>query len=316
MYNVAPYLRECLDSVLAQTFAEWEAVCVDDGSTDGSGAILDEYAAKDKRFRVIHQQNAGVSMSRNVGLGVAYGEWVWFVDGDDSIRQNSLRMIRVSIGNNRKVDVVKIKVSRNPFKGPVLGEEDRPSLPQRICRCADTFWLYRCGVYHSIMKKEKIIDLQFVPKMAMGEDTLYHILAYYRFKTEIVIGAPLYYYRDRDGSATKHMHTLRMVRDWIGLQLRLVRILRDNKEVLNNEMAEFLKWNSSYVFYTSGMSLFKLTSKEMRNCLGSWIKLVKMAGELYRHTFWKRPIISFLALTRSPMWARLLIAIPAKFRRL
>ena len=61
VYNVAPYLRECLDSVLKQTFTDWEAICVDDGSTDESGAILDEYAAKDKRFRVIHQANAGVS---------------------------------------------------------------------------------------------------------------------------------------------------------------------------------------------------------------------------------------------------------------
>ena len=73
VYNVAQYLRECLDSVLAQTFTDWEAICVDDGSTDGSGAILDEYAAKDWRFRVIHQDNAGVGFARNVALNVARG---------------------------------------------------------------------------------------------------------------------------------------------------------------------------------------------------------------------------------------------------
>ena len=65
VYNVAPYLRECLDSVVAQTFTDWEAICVDDGSTDGSGAILDEYEAGDKRFRVIHQRNR--SEERRVG---------------------------------------------------------------------------------------------------------------------------------------------------------------------------------------------------------------------------------------------------------
>lgn len=72
VYNVAPYLRECLDSVLAQicTDWEWEAICVDDGSTDGSGAILDEYAARDGRFKVIHQTNAGVSAARNAALNV------------------------------------------------------------------------------------------------------------------------------------------------------------------------------------------------------------------------------------------------------
>ena len=61
VYNTARYLCECLDSVAAQSFADWECICVDDGSTDDSGAILDEYAAKDSRFKVIHQANGGVS---------------------------------------------------------------------------------------------------------------------------------------------------------------------------------------------------------------------------------------------------------------
>jgi len=83
VYNVAPYLRECLDSVLAQTFTDWEAICVDDGSTDGSGTIIDEYAARDKRFKVIHQKNAGVSAARNRALDEATGEWIGFLDADD-----------------------------------------------------------------------------------------------------------------------------------------------------------------------------------------------------------------------------------------
>ena len=85
VYNVAPYLRECLDSVLAQTFTNWEAICVDDGSIDGSGDILDEYASRDHRLRVIHQPNAGVSAARNVGLNAIEGEYFLFVDGDDMI---------------------------------------------------------------------------------------------------------------------------------------------------------------------------------------------------------------------------------------
>lgn len=86
VYNVAPYLRECLDSVLTQTFTDWEAICVDDGSTDDSGEILDEYAARDQRFRVFHQRNAGVSVARNKALDEARGEWIWFVDSDDRIK--------------------------------------------------------------------------------------------------------------------------------------------------------------------------------------------------------------------------------------
>ena len=86
VYNVAPYLRECLDSVLKQTFTDWEAICIDDGSTDESGAILDEYAAKDKRFRVIHQANAGVSAARNAALDKVQGEWDDFCRAADRYR--------------------------------------------------------------------------------------------------------------------------------------------------------------------------------------------------------------------------------------
>ena len=83
VYNVAPYLRECLDSILAQTCPDWECICVDDGSIDGSGSILDDYSALDSRFRVVHQANRGVSAARNRGLELAQGEWVTFLDGDD-----------------------------------------------------------------------------------------------------------------------------------------------------------------------------------------------------------------------------------------
>ena len=92
VYNVAPYLHECLDSVREQTFADWECICVDDGSTDGSPAILDGYAEKDSRFCVIHQPNAGVSAARNKGLDAAKGKWIGFLDADDIWRSDLLQM--------------------------------------------------------------------------------------------------------------------------------------------------------------------------------------------------------------------------------
>lgn len=84
VYNVAPYLHECLDSLLAQTFADWEAICVDDGSTDSSGTILDEYARKDARIRAVHQGNRGVGAARNAAMALAHGEWIGFLDADDT----------------------------------------------------------------------------------------------------------------------------------------------------------------------------------------------------------------------------------------
>lgn len=85
VYNVDKYLHKCIDSILAQTFTDFELLLIDDGSKDKSGAICDGYAAKDSRVRVFHKENGGVSSARNLGLDNAEGEWVTFVDSDDWI---------------------------------------------------------------------------------------------------------------------------------------------------------------------------------------------------------------------------------------
>ena len=93
VYNVAPYLRDCLDSVLRQKFGDFELICVDDGSTDGSSVILGEYAEKDMRVHIVRRANGGLSAARNSGLEVAVGEYVYFLDGDDSIVPDALERL-------------------------------------------------------------------------------------------------------------------------------------------------------------------------------------------------------------------------------
>ena len=85
VYNVGIYLDDCVDSVLSQTHSNWEAIFIDDGSTDDSGKILDGYAVKEPRIRVIHRQNQGVSAARNAGIDVAKGEYLLFLDADDAL---------------------------------------------------------------------------------------------------------------------------------------------------------------------------------------------------------------------------------------
>lgn len=93
VYNVDCYLRDCLESVLYQDFTDWEAICVNDGSTDYSEAILAEYAAKDERFRVVTQPNGGLSAARNTGMKQAQGEYVFFLDSDDWLETNALKTL-------------------------------------------------------------------------------------------------------------------------------------------------------------------------------------------------------------------------------
>lgn len=85
MYNVELYLRKCLDSIVNQTYKNIEILIIDDGSTDNSGMICDEYAQKDDRIKVFHTENQGLSSARNLGLDEATGDWVGFVDSDDWI---------------------------------------------------------------------------------------------------------------------------------------------------------------------------------------------------------------------------------------
>lgn len=93
VYNAEKYLRRCVDSILAQTFTDFELLLIDDGSKDCSGAICDEYAAMDSRVRVFHQPNGGVSSARNLGLDNAKGEWIAFVDSDDWVAPEYLDVL-------------------------------------------------------------------------------------------------------------------------------------------------------------------------------------------------------------------------------
>lgn len=97
VYNVESYLQACLDSVLNQTFGDWEAICVNDGSTDNSANILDDYGHNDGRFKIVNQPNGGLSAARNTGLKTATGEYALFLDSDDWLEPNALEIVSKSL---------------------------------------------------------------------------------------------------------------------------------------------------------------------------------------------------------------------------
>ena len=100
VYNSDSFLGLCLDSILSQTFKDYEVILVDDGSTDRSGFICDNYAAKDRRFNVFHKRNGGVSSARNLGIDNATGEWIYFVDADDLLYDYTLEAFVNRISSN------------------------------------------------------------------------------------------------------------------------------------------------------------------------------------------------------------------------
>lgn len=200
VYNVAPYLRECLDSVLAQTFTDWEAICVDDGSTDGSGAILDEYAAQDSRFRVIHQTNAGVSAARNAALDVTCGEWIGFLDADDILVVNRLACVADAISDG--VDWIRagfidwmdgdIRPTWRP--SPEYHEIDLVSLCEMISHGGFPFVNY--------IRRDIVSGITFPTGVRFREDAVFMFEVASRVRRCRVVMDAGYYRRCRNGSAT------------------------------------------------------------------------------------------------------------------
>ena len=205
VYNVEPYLRECLDSVLAQTFTDWEAICIDDGSTDGSGAILDEYAAKDKRFRVFHQPNAGLSAARNKALENVRGEYFCFLDSDDIVDSKWLECFYKGF-TTTKADMVRI--SWTPFY------EQQPSgMDLKIGEYTIYSWdaqkeiegylsdlVKHCYVCICSYRSKKFVDERFSQNRICIEDVPYTLNLIGKCSCIAQNNYGGYYYRQRQGS--------------------------------------------------------------------------------------------------------------------
>ena len=111
IYNVEKYLKRCLESVQNQTFADWEAICVNDGSPDNCHQILTEFAAKDARFKIVNKENGGLSDARNAGMQVATGEYILYLDSDDFIHPQTME-IAYAMAKRDKSDIVSFTYDR------------------------------------------------------------------------------------------------------------------------------------------------------------------------------------------------------------
>ena len=117
VYNVENFLRACLNSVRNQTLKDFEVICIDDGSPDKSGEILEEYAKRDTRFRIYHQENSGVSATRNRGVELAKGEYIKFVDSDDTIAPTTLEKC-YKLAKDEDADIVRHNSIDKVCNGP------------------------------------------------------------------------------------------------------------------------------------------------------------------------------------------------------
>ncbi|MGM9869694.1 MAG: glycosyltransferase family 2 protein [Sodaliphilus sp.] len=200
-YNVAPYLEQCLESIAAQTYTHLEVIVVDDGSTDASGAIADEWAARDPRVRVIHQPNAGLSAARNSALNVMQGAYVTFIDSDDFVAPQYVERLMHYASD---ADAV--------LCGWVNFSDDDTIPAPSTCGKVRTYTAFqavqhilyqRHGLTHSawgrIYRAHIFKDVRF-PKGMLYEDLAVLMPVMQQVSRLIFLPERLYYYRQRPGS--------------------------------------------------------------------------------------------------------------------
>ncbi len=201
VYNTERYLEACLDSLLGQTYRNLEILAVDDGSSDGSGAILDRYAQQDARLRVFHQKNGGVSAARNLALGHMAGEYVGFIDSDDFAAPDMYETLMTTALKTR-ADIVEcsyyLRYSDGldvPYRLAAQTLQSRADCLREYMRTRNTanvLWnkLFRC----------EILAGAVFPPTYCGEDYVYNVQAHRACRRKVVLAYCCYHYRQRDDS--------------------------------------------------------------------------------------------------------------------
>lgn len=239
VYNAAKYLRPCLDSVLNQTEKDWECVCVDDGSTDESGRILDEYASKDGRFKVFHRQNGGVGVVRNVGLGEATGEWITWIDADDIYALDRLAEARRII-ECENPDLVRFGIYFGKAGETDFGCAKIESKGYRVYKdeTAKT-WGWHClapvgMVWTWVARRGLLEGTSFRPGMRVKEDSIYCGGLANRLNKAVQSEYQAYFYRQLPTSA---IHSVRRADDCLRL-LTAVKALYESQLPLREKIGE------------------------------------------------------------------------------
>lgn len=224
VYNIETYLPECLDSILNQNYKHIEVIAVNDGSTDSSAFILEQYAQKDNRIKVLHKSNGGLASARNFGLTYANGQYILFVDSDDLIAPQAIETL-ITVAEQQCADIISFgfkKFYKNTNISDVSNVETRRArtidLQEMFRICFDENYKseYSNGAYAwtRLFKRSILGDLKFdsTRKLYEDEDFTSKLLLSLNSSSNILfLDAPLYYYRQRKSSLVHSNRTKRLL---------------------------------------------------------------------------------------------------------
>lgn len=211
VFNAERFLSQCLDSILRQTYQDWELIAVDDGSKDRCLEILKSYEKRDDRIHIISKKNEGVSIARNVALSQVRGEYIYFVDSDDIVMQDALSiLIRTLESNNatfvksdflpinehgKQLFINKKQGIRRRYEGKIIDSE---MFYSKILM--DEFFLWTCLFRRDIIEKNKI---RFIPHCRLMEDAAFTVEYLLHSSRNVYKNACVYGYRKYEGTASE-----------------------------------------------------------------------------------------------------------------
>lgn len=205
IYNVEEYLRKCIDSILSQTYTDFEVLLIDDGSTDQCGEICDVYSLKDVRVRVFHKQNGGLTSARNYGMERARGKWIMHVDGDDWIEKDILELLLNKV-HETHADIAMADFSWDCPNGIFPGRfyDWGKQGHEGLCDYIATPWTCLWG---SIHRESLYSDFELSSPKGIKYCEDFHLMVRLCFfaKKIVKVSKPLYHYRQRESSI---MHNL------------------------------------------------------------------------------------------------------------
>lgn len=255
VYNVRDYLERSVQSVLGQSGGDYEVILVDDGSTDGSGALCDAWAERDARIRTLHQPNSGLAAARNAGMAAARGKYVLMFDADDYVEPDTLDVLRAAV-RETSADIVRFDLVRHIGKRL---EEHRTQMPAGLYDAAAVkerlldaallrgYWLSACThAYRLDFLREN--DLRFVSEReVLSEDYLFNISALLCAQSVYLTNRVLYHYESRPGSLTTSMKP-RVMERYTALYERQKAFFEENgaSEALIRKLNTFYVYNLIY----------------------------------------------------------------------
>ena len=234
IYKVEQYLSVCIESVLSQSFKNIELLLIDDGSPDHSGQICEEYAKKDKRIIVFHQKNKGVGSARNIGLDLAKGEWIFFVDSDDFLEHNCLTNF-IEIIKNNEIDLIQFGFN------DIGSDKTTTILPRNMpitCNSYDEYDSCNCfrGELWNYLFRNKIIiinKLRFSENLKYAEDQEF-LLKYLAFtKSIVLLPIIVYNYLHREFSAMQVYLSPEMLNDNLIVVQNIFHFYSENKIIMS-----------------------------------------------------------------------------------